>query len=138
MKGWGVVIRLNSADQLAALMRVQITSLRQQNNAAQALPRKSAATRANRKGGATDLASIAAERIRGIQPDDPQKNQKAIRIFLESVLLAELGPALSSDPEFARMVDHVQQQLDGVPELALAAQQAADLLLKSGGPTHTS
>ena len=120
-------------------MRVQIASLRQQNKAAQALPRKSAVAPANpRKGGATDLASIAAERIRGIQPDDPQKSQKAIRIFLESVLLAELGPTLSSDPEFARMVDHVQQQLDGVPELALAAQQAADLLLKSSGPTDPS
>ena len=113
-------------------MRVQIASLRQQRNTGQPLPHKSAAAPANdRKSGATDLASVAAERIRGIQPDDPQKSQKAIRIFLESVLLAELGPALISDPEFARMVDHVQQQLDSSPELALATQQAADLLLKS-------
>jgi hypothetical protein len=126
------VIRLNSADQLAALMRVQVASLRQQRSAAPAPPRKSGAAPANdRKSSATDLASVAAERIRSIQPDDPQKKQKAIRIFLESVLLAELGPALITDPEFARMVGHVQEQLDSSPELALATQQAADVLLKS-------
>jgi hypothetical protein len=126
------VIRLNSADELAALMRVQIASLRQQTKTFQASPRQSTSAQAKQpKGDATDFASVAADRIRGIHPDDPQKSQKAVRIFLESVLLAEFGPTVIGDPEFERMLDHVQQELDSNPELALATQQAAELLLKS-------
>lgn len=125
-------MRLNSADELAALMRVQIASLRQQTKAPQAFPRKPASAPARQsKASANDFASVAADRIRGINPDDPERSRKAIRIFLESVLLAELGPTLAGDPQFAHMVDHVQQQLDSTPELALAAKQAAETLLKS-------
>ncbi|HSV35320.1 MAG TPA: hypothetical protein VLI46_07165 [Ramlibacter sp.] len=122
--------RLNPADQLAAIMRVQIASLRQKSQAARAGGAKSAALGAPPKDKNADFASLAAERIRDIQPDDPQKRQKAIRVFLESVFLAELGPQLMADPQFVQMVDHVQRQLASHPELAAATQQAADLLLQ--------
>lgn len=129
------MVRLNSGDELAALMRVQIASLRRKADPGQAARLKDRPASARPKNGIaaanTDLASIAAERIRGIQPDDPQKSQKAIRIFLESMLLAELGPNLVADPEFARMVDHVQRQLESNPELAQATRQATEVLLKS-------
>lgn len=129
------MVRLNSSDELAALMRVQIASLRRKADSGQAERLKDRPASARSKNGiaatTTDLASVAAERIRGIQPDDPQKSQKAIRIFLESMLLAELGPNLIADPEFARLVDSVQRQLESNPELARATQQATEVLLKS-------
>jgi hypothetical protein len=64
-----------------------------------------------------------------IDPDDPQRERKAFRIFLESVLLAELGDELINDPAFYQMVEDVQLQMEGDPELASAISQAAKLLL---------
>lgn len=127
------MIRVNSGDELAALMRVQIAALRRKAEPRKSLDANSAATSPSPRHKATtgDLASAAAERIRGIQPDDPQRSQKAMRIFLESVLLAELGSNLIEDPEFGRMVDHVQRQLESNPELTRATQQATEALLQA-------
>lgn len=125
--------RLESTDPLAALMRVQIQSLRQRGAAPAGNVKKNGApTQAGRPGGKPDdLAVLAAERIRGIRADDPQKKQKAVRVFLESVLLAELGARLVNDPAFGRMVDHVQQQFESDPQLSQATDQAAELLLQA-------
>ncbi|MBA2673918.1 hypothetical protein [Ramlibacter sp.] len=115
-------------------MRVQIQSLRQRGGVSAKdgkRDRPAAAGAAKQDTGSDDLALLAAERIRGIRADDPQKKQKAVRVFLESVLLSELGPALVNDPGFSRMVDHVQQQFQDDPQLAQAADQAAELLLQS-------
>lgn len=120
-----------SADQLAALIRNQIAPLRSRQVGARSpkgQPRQPgpAATRRN-----TDVAAIAAERIRTIAPEDPDRAEKAMRIFLECVLLAELGSQLVSDPSFGRMVDHVQQQLHADPDIAAASEQAAAVLLRT-------
>jgi hypothetical protein len=126
--------RLEPADPLAALMRVQIQALRQRGGVAAKdgkRDRSPASGAAKQEAKPDDLAVLAAERIRGIRADDPQKKQKAVRVFLESVLLSELGPALVNDPGFGRMVDHVQQQFTSDPLLAQAADQAAELLLQS-------
>jgi hypothetical protein len=56
--------------------------------------------------------------------------------LVECVLLSELGADLVSDPSFARMVDHVQQQLRADAELAAVSAEAAQVLLQnqsSGG-----
>lgn len=126
--------RLEPSDPLAALMRMQIQSLRQRGGASAAdgkRDRPPAAGAARQDGRSDDLALLAAERIRGIRADDPHKKQKAVRVFLESVLLSELGAALVNDPGFGRMVDHVQQQFQDDPQLSQAADQAAELLLQS-------
>lgn len=127
------MIRVNSGDELAALMRVQIAALRRKADPQKPLNANPAAASPNarQKAATGDLASVAAQRIRGIQPDDPQRSQKAMRIFLESVLLAELGSSLIEDPEFGRMVDHVQRQLESNPELTRATQQATEVLLQA-------
>ncbi|HVZ46109.1 MAG TPA: hypothetical protein VHA82_20045 [Ramlibacter sp.] len=130
--------RLDAADQLAALMRVQIASLRQAANAKTSAkagakpnsPAKSPPATASTKTSA-DIAALAAERIRGIAPDDPDRKRKALRAFLECVLREELGAALVSDPAFGRMMDHVQRQFESDPALASAAAQAADALLEA-------
>ncbi len=80
-----------------------------------------------------DLAGLAAQRVRSIEPDDPQRERKAVHIYLETVLLAQLGPAMVNDPSFHMMVDQVQQQMEADPALALAMGEAARALLRSGG-----
>jgi hypothetical protein len=129
------VTRITSADQLAAVMRAQIAALRPDRGRSPAT-KPASGKRSPSKSDHSDAASIAAERIHGIPPDDPDRVDKAIRIFLECVLLSELGADLVSDPSFARMVDHVQQQLRADAELAAVSAEAAQVLLQnqsSGG-----
>ncbi|HUR88183.1 MAG TPA: hypothetical protein VMZ74_03765, partial [Ramlibacter sp.] len=78
-----------------------------------------------------DLSAVVAQRIRAIPGDDPERERKAFRLFLETVLLSELGETLVNDPSFAVMVDHVQQQMEGDPKLKEASLAAARELLKS-------
>jgi hypothetical protein len=127
------VTSLDPTSQLAALIRVQVASLRRQQ--------------AGKKGGAgpqpaargpvsatPDLATVVAQRVRSIQRDDPQRERKALRVFLETVLLSELGQDLVNDPAFASMVDHVQGRLERDPDLASSARDAALILLNSPTP----
>ena len=117
--------RVDPSDQLAALMRAQLATLRKGTAA-----RKPGATPA-KPAARADLATLAAERVRAIAPDDPEREQKAVRVFLECVVLSELGTQLVNDPAFVRMIDHVQQQLQADPKLAAATAQAAQALLKT-------
>jgi hypothetical protein len=121
---------LDPTNQLAALIRVQVAALRRQQPgkkpAASERPSSSGAACA-----APDLAALVAQRVRSIKADDPERERKALRVFLETVLLSELGPELINDPGFAAMVDHVQTQMTSDPDLASAAREAARTLLKS-------
>lgn len=121
---------LDPTNQLAALIRVQVASLRRRQDPKTAAGRRqpSAADSAQPQ---PDLAALVAQRVRSISADDPQRERKAFRIFLETVLLSELGQQLVGDPAFALMVDHVQEQMESDPELAQASLDAARLLLKS-------
>ena len=124
--------RLDPADRLAALMREQIATLRQQ--AGRQVPsRPGRWTPASASGRPRDPAVLAAERIRAIDPADPERHPKAVRAFLECLLATELGPELIGDPAFPRMVDHVPAQLQADPALAAATRQAAEILLKNAG-----
>jgi hypothetical protein len=76
-----------------------------------------------------DLASVVAQRIQAVARDDPQRKKKAVRIFLESVLLHELGAGLVQDPAFPEMVDAVQQQMQHDRELEVAMNELGELLL---------
>jgi hypothetical protein len=124
---------VDPAARLAALMRSQVAALRrpagvqQTSSSAAAKPRSGAAQQG------ADFASIVAQRMKTIEPNDPAREQKAIRIYLESVILAELGPSLVNDPAFSLLIEDVHAQMAGDPELARSLAQAADLLL---GPAH--
>jgi hypothetical protein len=121
---------LDPTNQLAALIRVQVAALRRQQRGKKA----PASERPSSSGTASeppDLAALVAQRVRSIGADDPQRERKALRVFLETVLLSELGSDLVNDPGFATMVDHVQEQMSSDPDLAAAARLAAQTLLKS-------
>ena len=120
---------ISAADQLAAIMRAQIASLRAKGVAGKT--GRAASGKASPKK-ESDLGALTAHRIRAIPADDPQRKQKALRAFLECVVLAELGQHLVNDPAFVRMIDHVQERMQSDPELARASQEAAEALLKTG------
>jgi hypothetical protein len=124
-----LVTRITSADQLAAVMRAQIAALRPDRGRSPAT-KPASGKRPSKSDQHSDAASIASERINCIPPDDPDRADKALRTFLECVLISELGADLVNDPSFARMVDHVQQQIRADAELAAVGAEAARVLLQ--------
>jgi hypothetical protein len=119
---------LDPAARLAALMRAQVTVLRRKQ------PAGLQTTRQEGKAGdgdRIDVASLVAQRLKAIDPSDPQRGPKATRIYLECVMLAELGFGLTNDPAFSLMVDAVHQQMRSDPQLARALEEAATILLDS-------
>ncbi|MFG0227310.1 hypothetical protein [Achromobacter sp. 413638] len=68
-------------------------------------------------------------RVSALESDDPERERKAFRYFLEAALLSELGAGLINDPKFHQLVDIVQQRMQAQPDLLAASQKAARLLL---------
>jgi len=125
--------RIDANGQLAALIQRQLAALKSPGRLAQ-----TASSPQTQAGGAEpttheSLASLIARRVRMIDPDDPQRGRKAFRVFLESVLLAELGKDLINDAAFYQMVDHIQFQMETDPQLGPAVREAAPLLLEGKG-----
>jgi hypothetical protein len=81
-----------------------------------------------------DIGSALMKRVQMIGPEDPERERKAFRAFLESMLLAELGESLINDAGFYEMVDHIHQQMESDPDLAAAIHEAAALLLGEKRP----
>ena len=67
--------------------------------------------------------------IESIARDDPQAGRKAFRLYLESVLLRELGPSLANDPGFGALVSRVQSAMESDGALKPAVDEAGALLL---------
>lgn len=78
--------------------------------------------------------SLIAERVRALDPADPERGRKAFRIFLESVLLAELGEELINDHAFYELVDRVQRTMEASPQIATAVSKAVARLLEPAAP----
>jgi hypothetical protein len=120
---------INPTGQLAALIRDQVSVLQRPA----CLPARGQVIAQRRKSGKSlqdqDLANLVALRVRALDPDDPQRERKAFRVFLESVLLAELGENLINDPAFYRMVDDIQQQMEDDGALASSIHEASRQLL---------
>jgi hypothetical protein len=80
---------------------------------------------------AVGVSRLIGHRIRALQPDDPNRGRKAFRIFLESILLNELGENLVNDPSFYDMVDTIHSQMESNPQIADAMRDAVDQLLSA-------
>lgn len=78
--------------------------------------------------------SLIAERVHALDPADPERGRKAFRIFLESVLLAELGEELINDHAFYELVDRVQRTMEASPQIAAAVSKAVARLLEPAAP----
>lgn len=123
---------IDAASRLAEVIRQQIGG----SGEAAMLRRKAAEHRktdaeraSGRASSADDLPTVVMRRVAALSPDDPQRSRKAFRIFLETMLLAELGGDLINDPAFYDLVGKVQEQMEARPELAAAIDRASQALL---------
>lgn len=136
--------QIDASSALAAAIRRQVSSLARPGQTAGVAPHSGqtagqAPSGARSSGAPADLATIVARRVRAIDPDDPGRRRKAFRVFLESVLLAELGEArLINDPGFYRLVDEVQLQMEGDAGLSRSIDEAAVWLLDGSPPRASS
>lgn len=122
-----------SVGQLVAVIQAQFAA-RTRAPAGRAAPRQA---RANGGRDAGRLQALIELRVRQIGADDPGRGRKAFRVFLESVLLAELGEGLNADPKFHQLVDDVQRTLEADARCAPLVQDAITYLL-GGKPADQS
>ena len=134
-----MVTTTDGIDALAGMIRRQVQALRgtaaagrtaPSGGAAKASPRAPARRGADAKAPARDLAAVIARRVQAIDATDPDAGRRAFRLFLESVLLLELGEDLINDPAFYQLVDDVEGQMRADAELAPLMERAGDLLLE--------
>jgi hypothetical protein len=114
---------IDATRRLAVMLRREVAAFRQASRASPPAARSAPA--------GADVASVAARRIHGIAADDPRRGDKAVRIFLESVFLQELGAGLVHDPAFARMVEAVHRQMREDAELAASLDALSGVLLQA-------
>lgn len=81
------------------------------------------------------LQQLAALRVRALSPDDPQRERKAFRLFLESVLIQAFGRDRLDERGLDQMVDTVLQRMESDPELQVALREAGGLLLSEAQQT---
>jgi hypothetical protein len=78
-------------------------------------------------------------RVRSISADDPQRERKAFRMFLEATLLEEFGSDVINDPAFYQLVDQVHAQMCDDPALEASMRAAALALIATAeSPTSAS
>jgi hypothetical protein len=119
---------IDASQRLALLLRTQVSAFQ--------APPRAQRTRTGAPpapGQPPDLATVVAHRIQALGKDDPDRRRKALRIFLESLLLEHLGGDLLRDSSFAEMVDAVQGQMEEDRDIAAAAAALTDLLLADSG-----
>jgi hypothetical protein len=80
--------------------------------------------------------ALLSTRVRSISPDDPQRERKAFRMFLELTMLEEFGDAVINDPAFYQLVDSVHEQMCSDPALELSMRAAARALLDGTTPAN--
>ena len=126
-------MQIDSVAQLAALIRRQMGSARLPGRATSSAGqlRSDKSTELGESAHGEDVADVIARRVRALDPDDPDREQKAFRVLLESVLLAELGTQLVNDVGFYELVEQVHRRMEADPELASAIREVAGRLIPS-------
>ena len=126
-----MVTSLGGVRDLVSLIRGQLAPRMQK--AAQAAARARAAQAHPRAPAQDDvLAGLIETRVRAIGRDDPQRGRKAFRVFLEALLLSELGEGLLADPRFFQLLDDVQAALETDEGSRVLVEQAIGQLLAAG------
>jgi hypothetical protein len=117
---------IDTNQRLAAAVHSEVQAFRARRG-----PGAAPAPAASQAAAHSGVRALVAHRVQALGADDPRRKQKAVRIFLESVLLYELGAQLATDPTFADMVDAVQTQMQGDSQLAGAIDQLGAFLLSA-------
>lgn len=117
---------IDSSQRLAAAVHSEVQAFRARRS-----PSSAPAPASSQAAAHSGVRALVAQRVHALDASDPRRKHKAVRIFLESVLLYELGAQLVQDPSFGDMVDAVQAQMQGDAQLAAAVDQLGAFLLSA-------
>lgn len=78
-----------------------------------------------------ELKRRIQERIKAVGPDEKGQQNKARRIFLESVLTWEFGDALLLDKHFDELLDNIEKSFESSPEMDAQFSQLVEELSAS-------
>jgi hypothetical protein len=126
------VTRIDPELQLTAAVREQLAALRERSASARTADAGHPGLAATRPGG---LHATLAQRIQAIAPDDPDRPRKAVRLLLEERLAREFGAALLGDPEFAAMLDAIEDRMSQDKQLAASVAALGQLLVAGKAPS---
>jgi hypothetical protein len=87
-------------------------------------------TRGTRTPG-TNISTLAS-RLATLRRDDPQRSRRALRLFIEAVLLDEFGDALILSAELDRLVERSLAAMESDEGLRELLSRATDELLPGG------
>ena len=119
-----------ATQQIAATLRLHIATLGAPGQAAKGKGRRSSAGDLSATvQSEPDFAERIALRVQGVAIDDPLFKRKVLRIFLETVISAELGVSLLNDGRFSTMIDSIQKQMEADPDLSSAIEIALKALV---------
>jgi hypothetical protein len=125
------VTKIDPGLQLGAAVREQLAALRERPGTARSADAGRPGQAAAPPGG---LHATLAQRIQAIAPDDPDRPRKAVRLLLEERLAREFGAALPGDPEFAAMLDAIQDRMSQDAQLAASVAALGQLLVAGKVP----
>lgn len=119
---------IDSTSRFLSQIREQVSAAALQARTAQGRP--AALARPARSSSSPDPQRVLLQRVRAIDRDDPDRRKKAFRIFLESILVDELGKDLLNDPGYHRIVEDVYRTMERNTNLAPAIDKAGEYLLQ--------
>jgi hypothetical protein len=122
---------IDSTSRFLSQIREQVSAAALQARTAQG--RSTGPVRPTQVSSTHDPQRVLLQRVRTIDPDDPDRRKKAFRLFLESILADELGKHLLNDPAYQGVVEDVYRTMERNANLAPAIDKAGEYLLKSAG-----
>jgi len=122
--------RINSSQALAALIHQRLAGRSERSAASPPSAKPGSPSTDPMRPELKDIGTHITQRIRAIDGGDPERRRKAFRIFLEATLAAELGSALINDPAFFKLVDEVQESMEGDRDLQPGIDMASRELLR--------
>jgi hypothetical protein len=80
----------------------------------------------------SDWLARVAQAVVAIPRDDPRRQRRAFRMYLEALLARELGIQGVEEGGFQDLVDRVLETMEADPKLQEAMARAGDMLLRGG------
>lgn len=115
------------------VLRRRISSNTQRAEATSSTKSQDSSSATSRMPTRTNVAALrekVRDRLRSLNPDEPQHRNKAVRIFLESVILWEFGEDIAPSAELAEIVTSISSEMDAHPTLRNNLHSLVDELIK--------
>lgn len=124
------MVNIGPTSQLLAIIREQIGESRIAQGAKHGNTKSGNTSKPDK---AQRLFELTAKRIKTISKEDPKRNKKAFKFFLESMMLADFGEELINDPAFYQLIEQVQLKMEQDPQLSAQIEEAGQHLLTMHG-----